>query len=411
MEGHLAVATNVTIHFTADLSQWARDPEVLIRTIFNPDAGAPCVLVPVGPDTWGPQSREWVLHFISFPGDHKRYETDEALAAMRRGLGLPNFDPLVHVINRWPLDAVVASRFRVGRSFILGDAAHRMPPSGGHGLNSAVQDSYNLCWKIAAVLRGRAREELLESYEVERRPVAQRTVASAFSNWQNARHFAAALDFNPARSAGDMWDSLRRMWDGQGLEAEEARRRVRRGLAGSLPIYNHLNLSFGYSYDAGATVPDGSEPGPPTPDLTQIYQPSTRPGCSVPNAMLENLHDTAPLGDLLGRGRFVLIAGEEGAAWCDAARVVSAERGIELDAFSIGVSDGDYLDMRSEWLRLREIGPGGAILVRPDRFIAWRAMVMVQDPVMVLRHAFDRLLRPEARSVETPATTMESALT
>ena len=144
MEGHLAVATSVSVHFSADLSRWARDPEVLIRTTLNPDTGVPFVMVAVGPDDWGTASREWVLHFISLPGDHKTYDEAETLAAMRAGLGLPDFSPIIHVINRWPLDAVVASRFRVGRSFILGDAAHRMPPSGGHGLNSAVQDTYNL---------------------------------------------------------------------------------------------------------------------------------------------------------------------------------------------------------------------------------------------------------------------------
>ena len=406
MEGDLAVATNVSIHFSADLSRWARDPEVLIRTILNPDTGLPFVLVGVGPDDWGTHSREWVLHFISFPGDHKQYDRDETLAAMRLGLGLPDFDPVIHVINRWPLDSVVASRFCVGRSFILGDAAHRMPPSGGHGLNTAVQDSYNLCWKLAEVLRGRADESLLDSYEAERRPVAQRAVASASFNWKNTRRFSQSIHFAPQHSAEAMWQSLRTLWDGEGPEADLARRRVGEGLSANLSTYNHLNLNFGYEYATGAIVPDGSTP-PASIEETQIYQPSTRPGCSVPNVIMEDLHDATPIGDKLARGRFVLIAGEDGEAWCEAARRVAGERGVALDAATFGTPGADWLDMRREWQRVREFGPAGAILVRPDRFIAWRAMGAAADPSATLRGVFDALLGRMPTTVR--AASMDSA--
>ena len=390
MQGELAVATNISIHFSADLSKWARDPEVLIRTILNPDVGTPSVLVPVGPDEWGPKSKEWVIHFMSFPGDHKSYSHDEALHEARRVLGLPDFDPEIHAINRWPLDAVVASRLQVGRVFFLGDAAHRMPPSGGHGLNTAVQDAYNLCWKIAAALRGDANETLLDSYEPERRPVAERTVASAFGNWNIARQFTAAIGFGPNHAPDDIWRSFRTIWDGEGPEADAARRRARDALTANLTTYNHLNINFGYQYDAGAIVPDGT-PKADSLDPLQIYQPTTRPGASVPNAMLEDMHGSSAIGDRLGRGRFVLIAGEDGDAWCDAARTVAAERGIALDAASIGTTTGDWLDMRREWLRRREFGPRGAILVRPDRFIAWRAMDLADDATATLQGVFDSI--------------------
>lgn len=393
MEGDLAIATNVSIHFSADLSPWARDPDVLIRTILNPDVGVPCVLVPVGPSDWGPKSQQWVIHFISFAGDHKSYDKEEALAAARAGLGLPDFDPEIHIINRWPLDIVVASKFRVGRTFILGDAAHRMPPSGGHGLNTAVQDCYNLCWKLAAVLRGDADDALLDSYEVERRPVAQRTVASAIANWQNARAFVAALDFTPDRTAEERWQSLRTIWDGEGLEADAARRRARDGLTSNLTTYNHLNINYGYRYDAGAIVPDGSVPPEPL-DPVQVYRPTTIPGASVPRAIIEDLHGATALADRLGHGRFVLIAGEEGSEWCHAAARVAAARGVALDCMTIGLSECDALDMRREWLRAREFGASGAILVRPDRFIAWRAMAMSEDPAATLANVFDRVLGP-----------------
>lgn len=404
MDGHLGIATSVSIHFSADLSAVARDPEVLIRTILNPDTGSPCVLVPVGPDNWGPHSQEWVLHFIAFPGDHKTYDHDQSLAAMRLALGLPDFDPVIHVINRWPLDAVVASHYRVGRTFILGDAAHRMPPSGGHGLNSAVQDCYNLCWKIAAVLRGEAGDALLDTYEAERRPVAQRTVASAFANWTNAREFAASISYSPAATPEQRWQALRTLWDDTGATGDAARRNARNGLTQLLTTYNHIGINFGYDYATGALVADGTA-ADTVDDPILSYAASTRPGASLPTATLEDLHGSFPIGDLLGGGRFVLIAGEQGQRWCDAARDVAQRRGIPLDAVTIGRGDVDHFDLRREWDRRRGIAGDGAILVRPDRFVAWRAMTAAADPVATLEAAFDTILA----SGHEPAAAMPAA--
>lgn len=384
MEGDLAVATNITIHFSADLSALAHDSEVFIRMIFNPDYPRVCTLIPVGPNHWGPDSEEWVLHLMSLPGDHKQYSREETIAVMQQVLGLPNFEPHIHMISRWPLDGVVASRFRVGNAFMLGDAAHRMPPAGGHGMNTAIQDSYNICWKLAAVINGAAPDALLDTYEAERRPVALRTVASAFFNWQNGKKFAASFDFGPHRQPEQIWSDLRLMWDGEGGSADELRRRVQSSLTTNLTNYNHININYGYTYDEGALVPDGTSAPEPI-DPIQVYTPSTRPGASLPHAMLENRHGPTPIGDLLGRGRFVLITDQAGGAWRPAAAIVSRETGIPFDVFDINYDNGDFLDMRREWLRVREVKSGGAILVRPDRFIAARAMCLSDSPLAELR--------------------------
>ena len=390
MNGHLAVATSISIHFSADLSRWARDPEVLTRIILNPDTGVPCAIVPMGPDRWGPDATEWVVHLVSFAGDHKVYDDETAVATMLQALGLPDLKPDVHVINRWPLDAVVASAFRVGRVFVLGDAAHRMPPAGGLGLNTAVQDAYNLCWKLAAVLTDSAAEPLLDSYECERRPVAEQTVATAFKSWQSNATLTAALGFSPRNSREENWRNVRRLWE-EGPGGDEARQAARKGLWGVVSSFANPGISFGYRYDVGAIVDDGS-PRPQPLDDVYVYEPTTRPGHSLPAAWVDGLHDRVALGDLVGNGRFILIAGEDGQGWVEAAKIVAAERAINLDAFRIGTHDGDWLDLRFSWQRVREIGPTGALLIRPDRFVAWRSIAEMPDRIATLRTTFDTVL-------------------
>lgn len=401
MEGPAAMATTVSIHFSADLSSWARDPEVLIRSILNPDLGFPCVLVPMGPDKWGPQSEEWVFHLLSFPGDHKRYDESTAVAEMKKALCLPDLEPKVHLVTYWPLDAVVASRFRAGRTFIVGDAAHRMPPAGGHGLNTAVQDTYNICWKLAAVIRGTASDELLDTYEAERRPVAQRTVAAAFKNWQNGKLVAAGFGFSPANTTEQNWRNLRLLW-AEGPEADTARRRAGEGLASVSQTYNHLQTSFGYTYDAGALVNDGTA----APEAGEFYVPTARPGHSLPHVWLEDLQGRVPVGQLVADGRFVLISGEKGGEWCEAARKIASDRKLDLEAFTVGSATGDWFDNRREWARASGISATGAVLVRPDRFVAWRSAAMAANPLKALDSVFDEILG----AVDTEAGAKHSAL-
>ena len=112
-----------------------------------------------------------------------------------------------------------------------------------------------------------------------------------------------------------------------------------------------------------------------------MYQPSTRPGAPLPHAWIDDEDGRRrPVKDLVAPGRFLLIAGEDGQAWCEAARQLAAEADIPLDAVRIGHLDGDCHDPRCTWLRHRQIASDGAVLVRPDRFIAWRHPAAASDP-------------------------------
>jgi 2,4-dichlorophenol 6-monooxygenase len=139
-----------------------------------------------------------------------------------------------------------------------------------------------------------------------------------------------------------------------------------------------------------------ASPAPEPIDSIRTYRPSTTPGHPVPHAWLD-ADDGTRLStlDLVKPGRFLLIAGELGASWCEAAENVSARLGVALDAVRIGHLNGDYLDPRCQWLQRREIEPEGAILIRPDRFIAWRSLEGSGTPEIDLEHALEAVLARE----------------
>ena len=397
MEGPRDLAQEISIHMTADLSPWARDPEVLIRWIWLPESGALAVLVPMGPEQWGPDSEEWVFH-LNYPSNDPRVLDDAAIESdMRQALGIGDHPVEIHKITRWSLEGVVASRLQVGRVFLLGDAAHRHPPTGGLGLNSAIQDAHNLCWKLAAVLAGSASDDLLASYEPERKPVVACNVERSVENAMNQFSLGQALGLERGGDGEKNWTSLERLWSGKPEDAA-FRHRALRALASQSMEFREHNVEYGYTYtaDAAAIVPDGSSAPEPI-DPIRVYRPSTAPGHPLPHAWLD-ADDGERLStlDLVAPGRFLLIAGEEGSTWCDAARKLAEAAGVPLDAVRIGHLDGDYLDPRCQWLQRREISAAGALLVRPDRFVAWRSAGPSETAESDLALALRKILRRDS---------------
>jgi 2,4-dichlorophenol 6-monooxygenase len=405
-EGLGVITQTATLHVSADFSSRAPDPDVLIRWIFSPQVGALVVMVPMGPDRWGPDSEEWVIH-LNYPADDPRAQSDEKVEAdVRQALGIGELPLQIHKVTRWSVDAVLASTFRVGRVFLLGDAAHRHPPTGGLGLTSAIHDTQNLCWKVAAVLRGAASPELLDTYEAERRPVDERNCQRSLDNALNHFGIVDALGVSPVNSAETNMERLRRMWSGRS-EDRAHRSAVLRAMRAQSMEFSELNVEFGYAYTSAAVVPDGS-PAPDPVDDIRVYEPSTRPGSPLPHAWIDDEDgNRRALRDLVAPGRFLLIASEDGEAWCEAARQLAVDGNVPLDAIRIGHLDGDLFDPRCSWLRHRDLGADGAVLVRPDRFVAWRSLSGTDNPRRTLEDALDQILgqaitdqgRPRERSL------------
>ena len=188
-EGPKAIRDVVSHYVSTDLRVWS-EPDVLLAHFIQPRGEGRTVgtLQALGPHRYGRESSEWLVALAPRPGDTAAVDEDTLLARAREMLGLPAGHPMtLHSTSHWQYEGIVARRFRAGSAFLVGDAAHRHPPTGGLGLNCAVQDVHNLAWKLAAVLRGQAADALLDSYETERRPVAAFYTAHALENAGLAR--------------------------------------------------------------------------------------------------------------------------------------------------------------------------------------------------------------------------------
>jgi 2,4-dichlorophenol 6-monooxygenase len=364
---------------------------VLIRWIWCPAIGGMAVLVPMGPDHWGPDSEEWVIH-VTFQGEAQKHLTDQQIAAnMRRALGIGDLPMTFHKITRWTVEGVLATKFRAGRVFLVGDAAHRHPPTGGLGLTSGIQDAHNLCWKLAAVLKGQADAALLDSYEAERLPVDARNVQRSLENAWAHIEAGRAFGVMPGAPPEANWAQFKRIWSGRPEDAEH-RRGALRAIRNISKEANELNVEYGYRYRSAAIILDGS-PEPAPIDDVRLYEPGTRPGSPLPHAWLDDESgDRRALKDLVRPGSFLLIAGEDGQDWCAAAAALAAANDLPIDAVRIGHIDGDLFDPRLAWAQFRGITEKGAVLVRPDRVVGWRSLGAADNATATLAEALGTIL-------------------
>ena len=385
-EGEAGLRDMVNMWVEADLSKYTAYRPGVLYTMFQPGNDHW-----VGSGTWM-CVRPWDDWIFVSPGTADTPEA-ELLERARLTIGDPDVQIKVKNIVGWQVNHLFATRYRVGRVFIAGDAAHRHPPAGGLGTNTSVQDSYNLAWKLAYVLSGKAGEGLLDSYHDERQPVGQFVVERAMKSLHNNASIPEALGFKPGRSPEQGWAALDELFSAAPGAAE---RRAELAAAVKLQNYrsNALGVELGQHYASRAIVGDGTPFPEPKRDPELFYQPTTHPGAYLPHAWIEHQRQQVSTIDLAGDGRFSLFVGIGGERWAQAAAEVAAELGLELDVRKVGVGC-DYNDVLGDWTAMREVGDDGALLVRPDRHIAWRAQDLPASPATALRAALRQVLALE----------------
>jgi len=256
--------------------------------------------------------------------------------ALITGLVVAEIEAEILGTDPWIARMLLADRYREGRVFVMGDAAHLNPPWGGHGFNTGIGDAVNIGWKLAAVLDGWGGNRLLASYEEERRAVAERTIREAAANMSVLA---------PELANQEMTEP--------GLVGEQARHAAAQVIRVAKDREFHsLGIVLGYQYDASSViVDDGTPPLPESQDYVQI----ARPGARLPHFWLP---DGASLYDRLGDGLSLLRLRDD----ADIAPFIesAAARRVPLTV----------LDLRGQ---VREkFYDASLLLVRPDQHVAWR---------------------------------------
>ncbi|MES0027668.1 FAD-dependent monooxygenase [Mesorhizobium sp. M0040] len=291
----------------------------------------------------------WLLALQYFPEKgEKPQDFDECKCRelIIRGAGRSDITTRLVDARSWEVAALTARQFRRGRAFLVGDAAHVMPPTGAFGGNSGIHDAHNLAWKLAMVARGHADPSLLDSYDMERRPVIEATLAQALAR-------------------------LQKWFD------DPSKR-----LPPPVAIVEDYDVVFGQRYTAGIVARESTPDDHPFQKSAEL---SGRPGTRLPHFAVGRAGQRISSLDLCDRDLLLLCADE---AWCQAADAVSQRLRMPLTCHALGANE-DLIDLDHRWPSALGVESGGAVLVRPDGFVAWRSSHGVPDPVQVLIETLD----------------------
>lgn len=390
MEGPTNITDMVSMHFSADLSQYWDDRYFACHFI-NGECGTVFesgAIVPMGPN-WGRHSKEWVFHFGFAMDDDKRHDESALVPRIRELLKLPDLVIDVHKVSHWAIERVLADRYRVGRVFLAGDAGNRRPPTTGLGLNTAIEDALNIAWKLALVLNRKASDEILNTYESERRPVGRVNCDWGLFTFSNSSVINTAVGLVPGQKDANKLRFQTLFEDSD--RGHSFRAQVARIIDTQAIEFCAHGIELGFRYSDGLLVPDGSLPGKRDP-LGLKYFPTTRPGHRLPHAWLELDGEILSTHDLIkGQAAFALITDNHGQVWIKAADLISKRLGIAIVSAQIG-DNSPYMDYDDRWSILKGVQPGGAILVRPDNMVAWRCIHKSGRDGEELHEAFASLL-------------------
>ncbi|ABK86408.1 FAD-dependent oxidoreductase [Bacillus cereus] len=330
----------MNIYFEADLSEFIQGDAFGFTMVLHPEVlGA---LIPVD------NERRWIYHVSYDPLKGERPEDftiERCKQIIQTAIGSTKVESEIVSVLPWEATESTATKFQDNRIFLVGDSAHIMPPTGGFGSNTGIQDVHNLAWKLAAVIKGKAKPKLLETYHEERYPVAKLTT-----------EYASSLLFRAANR-------------------EE----------GSLNNTDGLAVTVGYQYCSEAIIDDSV-----TPHRMDSVKLNGRPGTRAPHFFGTYDGKEISILDLLGND-FVLLTIAENRTWAECVQNVSSTLGINIKFYSVGLR-GDFIAQEDIFSKLYGIENGGAVLIRPDGFIGWRSEKEVVNLDVVLEEVMGNLL-------------------
>ncbi|KAI3331194.1 FAD binding domain-containing protein [Ustulina deusta] len=375
----------LNVWFEADLSHLMAHSPGLIHMLINPDKPQPDYCTIAITRQVKPFS-EWVISMLAKPGVTEVIASEgEIIEHVKDLIGDASIEVKVKSMSTWSIKDCYAEQYTRGNVFCLGDAVHRHPPFNGLGSNTCIQDAYNLAWKIGYVRKGLASPSLLESFNAERQPVGRAVVRRTNKTGNiHAQLFSLMGVFEPdLNKKRKILDRLEEDTE-EGAEMRAAFQRIIENLDSER---HGFGVEMNQFYKSQAVWAD-DEPSPPpcfpNPEEVDLhYLESTYPGFRLPHAWLRASQATPsdPMistHDLAGKGHFTIFTGIGGKArWVHGADRVRKDLSVEIPVYSIGGED--YRDVFYDWSRKKGISEKGAILVRPDRFVAWRSNADGQD--------------------------------
>ncbi len=339
MVGDSASQAFITIHFAANLRDVVGSRPGILYWIMQPPHTGVLIAYDI--------EHNWCMLYPHDPSVTPRdsFTPEMCEQILRHAIGGGEHDIDIKHVLPWALMSQVAVRYRSGQVFLVGDAAHRFPPTGGLGLNTGLQDAHNLAWKIAAVEQGRASDALLDSYHTERHAVAVTNSAQSYKNAQRILKLQLALKSGDADDAG----ALRRR-----LADPVAQADIQAQVANQREHFDSLALQLGFVYG-----PDGT-------DIVDVsdFRPQLVVGGRMPHAWLERDGTTVPLLDLLDDRRFTLLLGQDRASRLDHAGLFSSA------PVKMVIEGVDFDDPHGALRRFADLAGGAAVLVRPDGHVA-----------------------------------------
>ncbi|MCC5988647.1 MAG: FAD-dependent monooxygenase [Pararhodobacter sp.] len=378
-EGKMGVGGSMNILFRADLSKYVAHRPSVLYWVMQP--GADVGGIGMGLVRMVRPWNEWLIvwgYDINEPAPEVTPEVATGVA--RQLVGDPDLEIELLSASTWTVNNYYATRTSNDRVFCMGDAIHRHPPSNGLGSNTSIQDSFNLAWKLAMVLKGQAGEALLDSYNDERAPIAKQIVTRANQSIAEFGPIFEALGMAEGVDPEQMQKNLEARSAGT-PHAEEQREAIRKAIAFKKYEFDAHGIEMNQRYRSNAVVTDDQIEPAFELDADLHYQPTTWPGARLPHAWLYRHDNGAAIStlDICGKGRFTLLTGLGGDAWAEAASKVAADLGIDLVSHIIGPRQ-TYIDHSGDWARVSEIRDTGCLLVRPDQHVCWRSIAMSEAP-------------------------------
>ncbi len=389
-EGSMGVAGSINILFKADLSRFVAHRPSVLYWVLQP--GSNVGGIGMGLVRMIRRWNEWLVvwgYDISQPAP--KVDQAFALKVVRDLVGDPDLAIQLQSVSTWTVNNRYATRMSHGRVLCLGDATHRHPPSNGLGSNTSIQDSYNLAWKLAYVLKGQAGVQLLESFDAERAPIAKQIVTRANQSID---------EFGPIFKALGLLDSIDPVTMQQNMdarcddtpEAQVQRRLIREAIARKVYEFDAHGIDLNHRYRSGAIVTDGAAEPAYERDPQLHYQATSWPGARLPHVWL-HATDGRKVStlDLAGKGRFTIFTGIGGQGWAQAAAALNEQWRLDLAVRIVGPRQA-WQDFTGDWARASEVQDSGALLVRPDLQVAWRSQSRSDDPLAELRRVLRQIL-------------------